>query len=436
MNGYTLIILIALLADGLVSLIADHLNLRHQPEHPPEEFADLIETEAYNKSRAYLKATTRLDQITSLYNLAILLAFWFGAGFNRLDLWCRSIFSDSLAAGLLFIGLLLFGRSLLNLPFALYQTFVIEERFGFNRTDWKTFLFDRVKIILLGIIIGGPLLALILWFLESTGNRAWLYAWLTAAGFTLALQFIAPTWIMPLFNKFTPLEDEELKALLSAYGREVDFPLDKVFVIDGSRRSAKGNAFFTGFGRNRRVALYDTLIARHTPAELLAVLAHEIGHYKKKHILIMTGLALVHQGIIFYLLGWVIRQPGIYAAFFMDHPSPAAGLVFFGLLYTPVEMVLSPLFNALSRRHEFAADKFAATTLGECENLVTALKKLARDNLSNLVPHPFYVFLHYSHPPLLERIRTMREITPHVRPAEGSKTPGKNGAAAAPEKTC
>ncbi len=415
MNGYAVIILCALLVDCLVGIAADQLNLNHQPPTPPTELSDLIDPEAYAKSRAYLKATTRLDQAAALYNLAILLGFWFAEGFNRLDLWCRGIASGPLTSGLLFIGLLLLGRGLLNLPFSLYQTFVIEERFGFNRTDWKTFLGDRAKMLLLGLLIGGPLLFLILWFLGHAGDRAWLYAWLATALFTLALQFLAPTWILPLFNRFTPLEDEELKSALAAYGRRVNFPLEKVFVIDGSRRSAKGNAFFTGFGRNRRIAFYDTLIEQHEPGELLAVLAHEIGHYKKKHILIMTALALVHQGIIFFLLGWIIRQPGIYTAFFMEHPSPAAGLVFFGLLYTPVEMLLGPLFNALSRRHEYAADNLAAVSLGECETLITALKKLARNNLANPVPHPFYVLLHYSHPPLLERILALRKTSPNER---------------------
>ena len=407
MNGYTVIILAALLADCLVGIFADRLNLKHQPPSPPAELADLIDPQSYDKSRAYLKACTALDQAASIWNLAILLVFWFAGGFNRLDLWCREIFSGPLSSGLLFIGLLLLGRSLVNLPFTLYQTFVIEERFGFNRTDWKTFVLDRAKIILLALLLGGPLLFLVLWFLLHFGDRAWLYAWLATALFTLAIQFIAPTWIMPLFNRFTPLDDEELQEALSDLGRRVDFPLEQVFVIDGSRRSAKGNAFFTGFGRNRRVALYDTLLERHDKNELLAILAHEIGHYKKKHILIMTALALVHQGFIFFLLGWIIRQPGIYTAFFMEHASPAAGLVFFGLLYTPVEMLLGPLFNALSRRHEYAADKFAAS-LGQGEALVAALKKLARDNLANPAPHPCYVILHYSHPPLLERIRALR----------------------------
>jgi len=407
-NGYAAFILIALLADYAIGLIADILNLRHQSPTPPEEFRDLIDPENYHKNREYLKVTTVFDQVAELFNLAAILIFWGGGGFRKLDLWCRQLSDSPLLQGLCFIGFLLLARALINLPFSLYRTFVIEERFGFNRTSWKTFLLDRAKIIILTLLLGTPLLAAILWFLESAGEQAWLFAWLTTAIFTLAIQIIAPTWIMPLFNKFTPLEDGELKETLQRYGRQVDFPLDQVFIIDGSKRSGKGNAFFTGFGRHRRVALYDTLVSQHTPNELKAILAHEIGHYKKKHILIMTTIAIIHQGIIFYLLGWFIKQPDLYRAFGLEHISPAAGLVFFSLLFTPVEMIISPLFQALSRRHEFQADAFAAATTKDAETLITALKKLARDNLANLTPHPFYVFLHYSHPPLLNRIQALR----------------------------
>lgn len=210
-------------------------------------------------------------------------------------------------------------------------------------------------------------------------------------------------------NKFTPLPEGELKENLLEYGKRVDFPLEKVYVVDGSKRSGKGNAFFTGFGKHRRVALYDTLIKQHSSAELIAVLAHEIGHYKKSHILTMTSIAITHQAIIFFLMGWFLKQPALYQAFFMEHSSIAAGLIFFSLLFTPVEMILNPIFQALSRHHEFQADTFAAQTTGEPETMIKALKKLGRDNLANLTPHPLYVFLHYSHPPLLQRINSLRE---------------------------
>ena len=411
MNKYAVIILIALLGDYLIGLITDYLNLRNQTNKPPTEFADLIDEKEYAKNRDYLRINTIFGQWESLFSLVTTLLFWFLGGFNLLDKWCLAQSNgNQLVSGLLFIGVLLLVRSLLNIPFSVYSTFVIEERFGFNQTTWKTFIIDRVKVILLSFILGTPLLAGIIWFFQSAGELAWLYAWLATAFFTLGIQLIAPTWIMPLFNKFSPLPEGELKDTLLEYGEKVNFPLTNVFVVDGSKRPGKGNAFFTGFGKRRRVALFDTLIKQHTVPELLAVLAHEIGHYKKKHIIKMTTISIIHQGIIFFLMGWFLKQPGLYQAFFMDQASIAAGLIFFSMLFTPVEMVLTPILQALSRRHEFQADKFAAETTGVSETMVSALKKLAHDNLANLTPHPLYVFLHYSHPPLLERINALRKI--------------------------
>ncbi len=411
MNRYAVIILIALVGDYLLNLIADILNLRRQTSTPPLEFADLIAEKEYRKSRDYLRANTIFGQCESLFSLLITLLFWFLGGFNLLDKWSITQSNGNLLlSGLLFIGVLLLARSLLNLPFAIYNTFVIEERFGFNQTTWKTFILDRIKVMLLSLTLGTPLLAGIIWFFQNAGDSAWLYAWLTTAFFTLGLQLIAPTWIMPLFNKFTPLPEGELKESLLKYGEKVNFPLTNVFVVDGSKRSGKGNAFFTGFGKRRRVALFDTLIKQHSVPELLAVLAHEIGHYKKKHILKMTAISVIHQGIIFFLMGYFLKQPELYQAFHLEHTSIAAGLIFFSLLFAPVEMVLSPLLQALSRSHEFQADKFAAKTTAAPETMVNALKKLAHDNLANLTPHPLYVFLNYSHPPLLARIKALRKI--------------------------
>ena len=409
MNKYAIFILVALLGDYIIGLIADFLNLKNQKTTPPAEFSDLVDETSYTKNRAYLQANTVLGQLSGTVSLVVTFGFWFAGGFNFLDQWCRSQTDNLLLSGLIFIGLLMLVNTLLGLPFSLYSTFVIEERFGFNRTDWQTFVMDRIKALFLALLLGTPLLAGIIWFFQSTGEWAWLYAWLVAAIFTLGIQLIAPTWIMPLFNKFTPLPEGELKEALLNYGEKVNFPLDKVYVVDGSKRSGKGNAFFTGFGRQRRVALYDTLIKQHSIAELIAVLAHEIGHYKKRHILTMTTIAITHQAIIFFLMGWFIKQPGLYQAFFMDQSSIAAGLIFFSLLFTPVEMILNPLFQALSRHHEYQADSFASQTTGKPETMIKALKKLGHDNLANLTPHPLYVFLHYSHPPLLARINALRK---------------------------
>ncbi len=410
MNIYAVIIVIALVADYLIGLTADYLNLKNQRSEPPAEFSDLIDEKEYRKSRDYLRTNTVFSQCESLFSLTITLLFWFTGGFNLLNEWSLKQTGNQLVAGLIFIAVLLLGRTVLNLPFSLYSTFVIEERFGFNRTTGKTFVTDYIKTIFLSLLLGTPLLAGIIWFFQSAGDRAWFFAWMICAGFTLSLQIIAPTWIMPMFNKFTPLPEGELKETLLRYGEKVSFPLTNVFVVDGSKRSGKGNAFFTGFGKRRRVALFDTLIEQHSVEELLVVLAHEIGHYKKKHILKMTFISIIHQGVILFLLGWFIRQPALYEAFFMEHISIASGLIFFSLLFTPVEMLLNPILQSLSRRHEFQADSFSALTTGRPETMVSALKKLAHDNLANLTPHPFYIFLHDSHPPLLERINSLRDF--------------------------
>ncbi|MFC1729511.1 M48 family metallopeptidase, partial [candidate division KSB1 bacterium] len=257
--------------------------------------------------------------------------------------------------GLLFIGVLLFARTLLALPFSIYSTFVIEERFGFNKTTPATFVKDLIKGFLLSIVIGGPLLAGILAFFMYAGLLAWLYCWIASVVFILILHYVAPTWIMPIFNKFTPLEEEELKEKILEYARSVRFSLKGIFVMDGSRRSSKSNAFFTGFGRNKRIALFDTLIEKHTAGELVAVLAHEIGHYKKKHIVKSILISIVHMGVTFYLLSIFLTHTGLFEAFYIEQPSVYTGLIFFGMLFAPIEMVLSVFMNIFSRKNEFEA---------------------------------------------------------------------------------
>lgn len=280
---------------------------------------------------------------------------------------------------------------------------MIEQRFGFNRTTPRTFVLDLVKGFVLALILGGLLLAGILALFQYVGNYAWLYSWAGLIIFSLAIQYVTPTWIMPLFNKYTPMESGELKEAILRYARSVNFPVKNIFVMDGSKRSNKSNAFFTGFGSNKRVALFDTLIAQHTIPEMVAVLAHEIGHYKKKHIIQGTIISILHTGLILFLLSLFLTKPGLYEAFGISHEPVYAGLLFFGLLYTPIELVLSVIMQMVSRKHEYEADRFASDTMGEPLDLIDALKKLSSTNLSNLTPHPFYVFLNYSHPPLLQR---------------------------------
>jgi len=410
MNIYAIIILAAIVVDFVLEIISNRLNLKSLTKELPDEFEDVYDEDTYAKSQEYTRTRTKFGFITGTFNLLLLLGFWFSGGFNWLDQWARSFEFGVIGTGLIFIGVLVIAKSIISLPFSLYSTFVIEERFGFNKTDAKTFVTDRLKGLVLSVLIGGPLLAGIIAFFEYGGAWAWLYAWLAVTAFSLIMQYVAPTWIMPIFNKFEPLEDGELRQAIESYADKVDFPLQGIYVMDGSKRSSKSNAFFTGFGNNKRIALYDTLIENHTTEELVAVLAHEIGHYKKKHIVKNMAISILHTGIMFVLLSIFLQVPALFEAFFMEEMSVYAGLLFFGLLYSPVETILGIFMQRMSRKHEYEADHFAASTIEEPEEMANVLKKLSKDNLSNLTPHPFYVFLNYSHPPALKRIKEIQKV--------------------------
>ena len=414
MNVYAVIIFSTLLLNYALNLLADCCNLRALRHELPPEFADVYDAAAYRKSQEYTRVRTRFGLLTSTCMLAVTMGFWFAGGFQALDVWVRSWHLGLIWTGLAYIGLLVVGKGLLSLPFTLYDTFVIEARFGFNKTTLTTFLTDLLKGLGLAVVLGGPLLAGVMAFFAYTGPYAWVYCWLAMTVFSLGLQWLAPTWIMPLFNTFNPLEPGALKTAILAYAGTVNFAVEDVFVIDGSRRSSKSNAFFTGFGKHKRIALFDTLIASHTVPELVAVLAHEIGHYKMKHVLRSTVLSIVHLGVMFALLSVFLSHVGLFQAFFVQQPSVYAGLVFFGMLYAPCELLLSIGMQMVSRRHEYEADRFAVDTFEEPTALAQALKKLSVHNLANLTPHPLYVFLHYSHPPMLQRLRAIQGTATHL----------------------
>jgi STE24 endopeptidase len=409
MNIYALIILGTILLDFALDIVSNQLNLKSLSKDLPKEFAGVYDEETYAKSQEYTKVRTRFGYLTTTFDLILLLAFWFSGGFNWLDQIVRSWEFGELVTGIVYIMILLLGKTIITMPFSVYSTFVIEERFGFNKTTAKTFILDLGKSLLLGVLLGIPLLAGILAFFMYTGEWAWFYAWIAVTLFTLVMQYVAPRWIMPLFNEFTPLEEGELRTAIEDYTAKVEFPLQGLFVIDGSRRSNKSNAFFTGFGKNKRVALFDTLIENHTVQELVAVLAHEIGHYKKKHIIKNMVISVVHTAVLFFLLSIFLNAEGLYEAFYMEQMSVYTGLIFFGMLYSPIEMILSVFMQMSSRKHEYEADEYAASTTGEPGDMISTLKKLSKDNLSNLTPHPFYVFLNYSHPPVLQRINAIKE---------------------------
>lgn len=407
MNWIAYIVLFALLTETLAHMVADALNLKGA-EVIPHELSDLYSPEEREKANAYLKAKTHLGWVEGTLSLSLFLLFWFLKGFPLLDKIVQELGLGPVLSGLVAMTLLGSLKGVLQFPFALYATFVIEERFGFNRTTPKTFLIDRVKSTLLALILGLPLLAGILAFFESYGGGAWLACWAVVALFMMGINIIFPRWIMPLFNTFTPLEDGPLKSRIIGYAQTIDFPLKNIFVMDGSRRSTKANAFFSGFGKSRRIVLFDTLINDHSTDEVLAVLAHEMGHFKLNHIRNGLLLAMANIGLLFFLLSLFLSFQPLHAAFFMPAPKVYTGLIFFSLLYTPMELLLNFPLHALSRAHEYQADAYAIETSGLAEPLISSLKSLHKTSLANLNPHPFYVALNYSHPPLLQRIRQIR----------------------------
>ena len=408
MNPYRVIILLTLFLRFALT-ISEWFSIRKMDDQLPDEVKDVYDEEKFRKSKQYLNTSTTFRLVQDTFSLTLLLLFWFLGGFEALDRFVRGLNWHPTLTGIAYIGILGAVSSILTLPFTLYFTFVIEERFGFNRTTWKLFFIDRIKGLILACALGIPFLAMVFWFFETMGELAWLYCWAIAAIISLLLAFVAPKWIMPLFNKFTPLQEGELVDAITNYAKSVGFAFRDIFVIDSSKRTSKTNAFFTGFGRNKRIALFDTLVSDSTTPEIVAVLAHEIGHYKKKHIPLSMILGLLNTGLIFYLLSLFVTNRTLFEAFYVREVSVYAGLVFFGMLYEPISFLLSLPLNALSRRNEMQADRYAVDTIPDRETLVSALKKMYSTNLGNLKPHPLYVILHYSHPPLLQRIHKIRE---------------------------
>lgn len=409
MNIYLVIILIILIGNYLLELFVESLNVRHASNILPREFDSYYDADKYKKSQNYLKENTNFNLIREGFFTSLTLVFILAGGFNFIDNFARGFNFGPLLTGLIFAAALMLVVRFLNIPFFAYRTFVIEEKYGFNRTKVKTFILDILKSLIIGAIIGGVVFSLVLWIFGRAGSRAWFYCWLGVAVFQLFLVFIGPVVILPLFNKFVPLEEGELKEAIERYAASDNFKIKGIFRIDASRRSSKSNAYFTGFGKYRRIALFDTLIAKHSVEELVSVLAHEIGHYKRRHIIKNMAISLLSMGAMFYLLSLFINNPGLFAAFKMEKASIYAGIFFFNFLYIPVAMFFSILSNYFSRRYEYQADAYAVSRYGRPEAFITALKKLSVDNLSNLTPHPLKVFLDYSHPPVLRRIEAIRQ---------------------------
>ncbi|MDD5195416.1 MAG: M48 family metallopeptidase [Candidatus Omnitrophica bacterium] len=412
MNIYLILILSILVSEYLLDAVIELLNVKAASPKLPEEFSGFYDERKYSLAQDYLKENTRFVLIKNTFFTAVTLIFILCAGFNFFDTIARGVSANQIIAGLVFAGILSLCSLALSIPFSAYHTFVIEEKYGFNKTTLKTFIADIVKTVLLGAIIGGIILAIVIWFFITAGPLAWVYCWLAVTIFQLFLLFIAPVIIMPLFNKFTPLEAGELKSAIETYAKSQKFAFGGIFKMDASRRSAKSNAFFTGFGRFRRIALFDTLIEKHTTEELVSVLAHEIGHYKKRHFIQGVVISIVTSGIMLFVLSFFINNRGLFEAFGVRELSVYASLVFFGFLYSPINLIFAIFENILSRKNEYEADRFALNTYNKPASFITALKKLTVDNLSNLTPHPLKVFFDYSHPPVLARIMAIKRQRP------------------------
>jgi len=402
------ILISILIISFIVDKVLDALNAKHYKDPIPPELSDVYEEEDYLKSQNYKKANDRFSSIASSISLVVTLFFFYLDGFAFVDEWARTFSDNTIIIALLFFGSIMFASDLLSTPFSYYHTFIIEEKFGFNKTTLKTFLVDKIKGWLMSAILGGLLLSIIIWFYEAVGSNFWLYAWGIIAVFIFFMNMFYARLIVPLFNKQTPLCDGSLKTKIQDYAQKVGFKLDKIVVIDGSKRSTKANAYFSGFGSEKRVTLFDTLIKDLEEEEIVAVLAHEVGHYKRKHILFNLIISILIMGFTFWLLSLFIGNPILSEALNVASPSFHIGLIAFGILYSPISELTGLIMNFISRIFEYQADNYAKETF-DATPLISGLKKLNKNSLSNLTPHPAYVFVYYSHPTLLQRYHNMKK---------------------------
>ena len=386
------IIIAIIIINFIVDKILDTLNAKHYNDAIPPELQDVYDEEEYKKSQAYKATNYKFGVWSSTFSIVVTLAFLMFGGFEYVDTLARSYSDNSIIIALIFFGIIMLGSDIISTPFAYYKTFVIEEQFGFNKTTKKTFILDKIKGLLMMVVLGGGIIAAIIWFYEETQHLFWLYAWAIVTAFTVFMNMFYAKLIVPMFNKQTPLEEGSLRDKISDYAQTVGFNLDKIFIIDGSKRSTKANAYFSGFGSEKRVTLYDTLVNDLNEEEIVAVLAHEVGHYKKKHIIFNLIASVLLTGLTLYILSIFISNPLLSHALGVSIPSFHVGLIAFGMLYSPISEVTGFIMNHFSRKFEYQADDYAKTTY-KAEPLITSLKKLSKNSLSNLTPHPAYVWV-------------------------------------------
>ena len=402
------ILITILLIKFVIDSVLNHLNAKHFNDTLPNDISDVYEINEYQQSQSYKKTNHNFSKITSLFSLITTLLFFFFNGFSIVDKIARGFSNNIIIITLIFFGIIIIGSDIISIPFSLYKTFVIEEKFGFNKSTKKLFFLDKIKGLLMTIILGGSILSIITWFYEFSGNYFWIYTWLLITTFSVFLNMFYSKLIVPLFNEQTILEEGDLKNEIVKYVNSVGFKANNIYVLNGSKRSTKANAYFSGFGNQKRITLYDTLINDLENNEIVAVLAHEVGHYKRKHILYNLTSSIILTGFALFVLSLFIKTPLLSLALGVSHPSFHIGLIAFGILYSPVSQILGVFMNYMSRKFEYQADNYAKNTFS-ASPLISSLKKLSKNSLSNLTPHYLYVFFHFSHPTLLDRIKNLNK---------------------------
>jgi len=405
-NFIFFLILIIPVSGFIIERYLDYLNSLMWSDTLPEKLKGICDEDEYRKTQLYQKDNNRLSFWSSSFNLVIILIMIIGGGFALADSLARILSTNSVIISLAFFGIIGFASDIINIPFGWYDTFVIEKKYGFNTMKIRTFITDHIKSWFIALLVGIPVLGLITWFYYKTGKNFWWYAWGLITVFSVFINLFYSELIVPLFNKQTPLPEGSLRTMIETFSQKTGFRLRNIYIIDGSKRSTKANAYFSGFGPKKRIVLYDTLQKELSEEEIVAVLAHEIGHYKKKHVLLTLVFSVLTTGIMLFLLSLVVNSPSFSRALGAQSSSFHMGLIVFGILYSPLSLIIGLLTNYISRKDEFAADRFVRENF-KPELLSDALKKLSVKNLSNMMPHPAYVFFHYSHPPLLQRLEKL-----------------------------
>jgi len=408
-NLYYLIIVTAIIVEYLLSSVSSFLDIKNITPIIPQDFKKAYDEKKYVRSQEYLKARTRFGLFSSTFSLCLILIVIHSDIFGVLDQYVRIQTENYILQGLMFIGVIYIFQDIISLPFSLYNTFVIEQKFGFNKTTLGLFIIDKIKGYAIFIVLGSLVITPLLYFFHVYSEIGWLIAWIILTVFMIGIQPLFVHVIAPMFNKFIPLEEGELREEIEKYTGKVDFPLARIDIMDGSKRSAHSNAYFTGFGKSRRIAIFDTLIEKHSTKEIVSVVAHEVGHYKLKHVLQGTILGIIETGIMLFAFNLIMNDISLFHVFGANQLSVHAGIVFFSMLYAPVSMLTSIITTAISRKNEFEADKYSLDTTNDGQALISMLIGLSANNLSHLTPHPMKVFLSYSHPPVTDRIKAVNQ---------------------------